>query len=83
MPLLGEKVPIAALVVVSTSRRAPALFSVGLMDAICPPSTVYAAYHEYGGAKDMLVWEYNGHEGGGALDEVRALAFLRDRLAAS
>lgn len=70
---------------VNFARRAtaPALFSVGLMDAICPPSTVYAAYHEYGGAKDIVVWEYNGHEGGGALDEVRALAFLRDRLAAS
>ena len=69
---------------VNFARRAtaPALFSVGLMDAVCPPSTVYAAYHEYGGAKDMLVWEYNGHEGGGVLDEVRALDFLLDRLRA-
>jgi cephalosporin-C deacetylase len=29
----------------------------------------------------MLVWEYNGHEGGGILDEARALGFLRGRLA--
>jgi len=53
------------------------------MDAVCPPSTVYAAYHEYGGPKDILVWEYNGHEGGGILDEARALGFLHDRLAAA
>ena len=70
---------------VNFARRAttPALFSVGLMDEVCPPSTVYAAYHEYGGPKDIVVWEYNGHEGGGTLDQARALDFLGDRLAAS
>ena len=29
--------------------KAPALFSVGLMDQTCPPSTVYAAFNRYGG----------------------------------
>jgi cephalosporin-C deacetylase len=43
---------------------APALFSVALMDKICPPSTVYAAYHAYGGAKDIVVYPFNDHEGG-------------------
>ncbi|KXK58488.1 acetylesterase [Micromonospora rosaria] len=67
---------------VNFARRAtaPALFSVALMDATCPPSTVYAAYHEYQGPREMIVWEYNGHEGGGIDDEARALAFLRARL---
>ncbi len=27
--------------------KAQALFSVGLMDMVCPPSTVYAAYNHY------------------------------------
>ena len=27
---------------------APTLFSVALMDAVCPASTVFAAYHAYG-----------------------------------
>jgi cephalosporin-C deacetylase len=38
---------------VSFAERAwaPALSSVGLMDQVCPPSTVYAAYHAYGGAR--------------------------------
>jgi cephalosporin-C deacetylase len=55
---------------------APALFSVGLMDTICPPSTVYAAYNHYGGPKEMSVWPYAGHEGGGSDLHVRRLAFL-------
>lgn len=55
---------------VNFARRAaaPALFSVGLMDQVCPPSTVFAAYHAYGGgaaaAKDIKVYPHNGHEGG-------------------
>ena len=43
---------------------APALFSVALMDQVCPPSTVYAAYHAYGGAKEIVVYQFNDHEGG-------------------
>ena len=44
----------------------PALFSVGLADALTPPSTVFAAYNWYGGPKSIEVYPYNGHEGGGA-----------------
>ena len=33
--------------------RAPALFSVALMDETCPPSTVYAAYNAYGGPREI------------------------------
>ncbi|GGK87610.1 acetylxylan esterase [Mangrovihabitans endophyticus] len=60
--------------------RASALFSVALMDETCPPSTVYGAFHAYAGPRRILVWEYNGHEGGGILDEARALDFLREHL---
>nr|WP_203810825.1 acetylxylan esterase [Actinoplanes tereljensis] len=61
---------------------APALFSAALRDAVCPPSTVYGAYHRYGGRKEIRVWEFNGHEGGGILDEEAALHFLRGLLVA-
>ncbi len=40
----------------------PALFSVGLEDLITPPSTVFAAYNEYAGPKEIRVWPYSGHE---------------------
>ncbi|WP_203966458.1 acetylxylan esterase [Actinocatenispora thailandica] len=59
---------------------APAWFSVGLMDNICPPSTVFAAYHRYAGPKQIEVFTYNGHEGGAAYDVPRKLAALHDTL---
>jgi cephalosporin-C deacetylase len=59
---------------------APALFSAALRDLVCPPSTVFGAFHAYGGTKEIEVWEFNGHEGGGVQDEERALGFLRGRL---
>ena len=42
----------------------PGLFSVGLMDEITPPSTVFAAYNHYAGPKAIEVYPFNGHEGG-------------------
>jgi cephalosporin-C deacetylase len=56
---------------------APGLFSVGLMDETCPPSTVYAAYNHYAGPKEMRVWRYNHHEGGGSHQQREKIAFLR------
>lgn len=55
---------------------APALFSVGLMDGICPPSTVYAAFNHYGGEKRITVWPFAGHEGGGSNQHAERLTFL-------
>ena len=46
------------------------------MDEICPPSTVFAAYNHFGGPKDIRIWRYNHHEGGGAYQEVEKLRFL-------
>lgn len=58
---------------------APALFSVALCDAVCPPSTVYAAFNHYAGAeKDIAVYPYNGHEGGGPVHQARQLTALAD-----
>jgi cephalosporin-C deacetylase len=55
--------------------QAPALYSVALMDEICPPSTVYASYNHYAGPKQIAVYPYNGHEGGEAFHTPAALAF--------
>jgi cephalosporin-C deacetylase len=61
----------------SARAKAPALFSVGLMDTICPPSTVYAAYNHYAGPKQITVWEYNNHEGGASYQSQAKLEFLQ------
>ena len=68
---------------VNFARRAnaPALFSAGLMDPICPPSTVFAAFNHYGSIaggvpKEIEVYEYNEHEGGQGYQFVRQLPWL-------
>lgn len=60
--------------------KAQSLFSVALMDLICPPSTVYAAYNHYAGPKQITVWEYNNHEGGASYQTQEKLRFMRERL---
>ena len=56
--------------------QASALFSAGLMDDICPPSTVFAAYNHYAGEKQIKVYEYNYHDGGGDFHAVEKMRFL-------
>ncbi len=63
---------------------APAFFSVALMDLVCPPSTVYAAFNHYGGQtppeKEIAVYSHNGHEGGDAYQVDRQLDWFAARL---
>jgi len=59
---------------------APAVFAVGLIDDITPASTVFAAYNNYAGPKDIAVYRFNGHEAGGTLDLERALTFFNHQL---
>lgn len=63
-----------------TRATAPALFSVGLMDEVTPPSTVYAAYNAYGGPKRIVEYAYNEHEGGGEFHEAAKADWLRTTL---
>lgn len=57
--------------------EAQALFSVGLMDLTCPPSTVFAAYNHFAGPKEIRVYHYNRHEGGDNYQTVEKVRFLR------
>ena len=68
---------------------APTLFSVALMDAVCPASTVFAAYHAYGADaaepvsdKEIRVYGHNGHEGGGPYQIDAQLDWFAARFAA-
>lgn len=53
-------------VVLSQRATVPSLWSVGLMDVVCPPETVFAAYDAWAGQKSIEVYPYCGHDGGGA-----------------
>ena len=55
---------------------AKALFSVALMDMVCPPSTVFASFNHYSGPKEINIWEFNEHEGGGSHQKIEKLKYL-------
>ena len=57
--------------------KAPGLFSVGLMDTICPPSTVFAAFNHYRGEKQIRVYDFNMHEGGDSFQDFERIRFLK------
>ncbi len=66
---------------VSFAKRAtaPALYSVALMDEICPPATVFASHNHWGGDATIEVYDFNNHEGGQAHQWVRQAAWLKSR----
>ncbi|PCE16428.1 acetylxylan esterase [Microbacterium sp. SZ1] len=57
---------------------APALFSVALLDPVCPPSTVYAARNSWGGTADIVDYPFNEHEGGLGEQWLRQAHFLAE-----
>lgn len=67
-------------VTMATRATAPGLFSVGLLDPICPPSTVFAAYNHYAGEKEIEVYPFNEHEGGSSYQWLAQTAFLAARV---
>ena len=60
----------------ATRATALALFSTGLMDVTCPPSTVFAAYNHYAGDKEIRAYHFNLHDGGGTHHDLEKLWFL-------
>lgn len=61
--------------------RAPALFSAALEDQTCPPSTVFAAYNAWAHEeKEIEVYDFNDHEGGGPYQQAAQLRWLPGRV---
>ncbi|MEW2180946.1 acetylxylan esterase [Streptomyces sp. NPDC005406] len=60
----------------ATRATAPALFSIAMMDDICPPSTCFTAYNGYAGPKDVRIYAFNGHEGGAEYQQREQLAWV-------
>ncbi len=58
---------------------ADTLVSVGLMDEVCPPSTVFAAYNEITAPKDIAVYPFSTHDVPHVHAE-RELRHLREQL---
>jgi cephalosporin-C deacetylase len=66
--------------------NAPSLWSVALMDDVCPPSTGFAAFNWYGHAdaqavtKRIEIYPYNGHEGGQGHQTAKQIDFVAEVL---
>lgn len=61
----------------SARMKARTLFSVGVMDTICPASTVFASYNQVKSEKDIMVYYFNDHEGGGPDHQVEKIRYLQ------
>jgi cephalosporin-C deacetylase len=60
--------------------KAPALFSVGLHDPVCPPETIYAAINHWQGPTEVQVWSFNTHEGGGSDNQLVQAEWIKKKL---
>ena len=67
---------------VNFARRitAPVLFSVGLMDGVVLPSSIFAAFNHCASEDaEIEVYAFNGHEGGQTAQWLRQTAWLAER----
>lgn len=53
------------------------LASVGLKDETCPPQMYFATYNRITSQKDIIIYPFNGHEGGGAGHTEIKLGYLQ------
>jgi cephalosporin-C deacetylase len=60
--------------------NAPSIFSVGLLDPVCPPSTVFAAHNNYAGDSTIEVYDFNEHEGGQGQHWRKQARWLREKI---
>lgn len=65
----------------ASRAQAPAWFSIGLLDDVVAPRSVFSAYDAYAGPKRIRRWPQNGHEAGGVDDVALALRILDGLLA--
>jgi cephalosporin-C deacetylase len=56
------------------------LASVALKDDVCPAKMYFATYNRINAPKDIRIYPFNGHEGGGSLHEEVKLGFIRENL---
>lgn len=58
----------------------PVLASVGGKDDTCPPKCYYATYNRITAPKEIVVYPFNYHEGGGSAHVTRKMRFLKEHL---
>lgn len=56
------------------------LASVGLKDNVCPAKMYFATYNRIRSPKEIKIYPFNGHEGGGIVHEEYKLRYLKNAL---
>jgi cephalosporin-C deacetylase len=51
--------------------------SVALKDETCPPGMFFATYNRIAGEKDIVIYPFNGHEGGGGKQTEKKLDYVK------
>jgi cephalosporin-C deacetylase len=59
--------------------RCPVFASVGLRDDTCPAELYFATYNRINSEKEIALYPFNRHEGGGALHLGKKLSFMKKR----
>lgn len=59
--------------------RCPILASVALRDNICPAKCYFASYNRIRSPKEIMLYPFNGHEGGGSRHTGEKIRFLKER----
>jgi len=57
----------------------PVYVSVGMQDNVCPPEMYFASYNRIMSEKNVEIYPFNGHEGGGRTHMTRTLLYLRGK----
>lgn len=57
--------------------KVPMLFAVGLLDNVCPPTTVFSAYNQLNGTKDIDIAPLMGHGNSDSYKEKRNRFFIK------
>ncbi len=58
--------------------KCPVLASVGLQDNVCPAKLYFATYNRIQSQKDIKIYPFNGHEGGGAIQNEVKLRYVQE-----
>lgn len=56
------------------------LASVGLRDNTCPAKMYFASYNRIKGPKEIKIYPFNGHDGGGRMHKEYKIRFLKENL---
>jgi len=60
--------------------QCPVFASVALKDNTCPAQMYFASYNRIKASRDIRIYPFNGHEGGGRVHNELKLKFLREHM---